>query len=248
MARLWDYFGVDHDEISEHAVSLQRSDHMLTGEFPELGEDGLAACFNRSRALSREDMAFLSWEHPMVTGAIDIIATTEHGNATVSSISIKGLQPGTLLLEALHTVSCAAPKKLGIEKFLPVSPIRTLVDISGKALGEVLSHEKLNTLCKSLPRNTAQAVVKQLHGELQQLHAHSSRLAERQLPALLAAAAQRMRHDIGSEMERLRALQRVNPTIRDEEIDFYETQLAQGMQALEKSGLQLQALRLVVNA
>jgi ATP-dependent helicase HepA len=227
---------------------LRKSDHMLTGEFPELGEDGLAACFDRARALTREDMAFLSWEHPMVTGAIDLIATTEHGNAAVGSISIKGLQPGTLLLEAVHTVSCAAPKQLGLQKFLPVSPIRTLVDIGGKSLGEVLAHNKLNALCKPIPRNTAQAVLKQVHTELQQLHSHSTRLAEQQLPTIVAAASDRLQKEIGSEIERLRALQRVNPTIRAEEITFFERQLDEGRHALDNAKLQLQALRLVVNA
>ncbi len=248
MERLWDYFGVDCDEISTHSFSLRRSDHMLTGDFPELGEDGLAICFDRTQALSREDMAFLSWEHPMVTGAIDIIATTEHGNACVASISIKGLQPGTLLLEAVHTVSCAAPRELGLQKFLPATPVRTLVDISGKSLGEVLSHDRLNTLCKPLPRNTAQAVVKQLHGEIQQLLAHNNRIAETQLPTIVAAATARMQNELRGESERLCALQTVNPAIRDEEITFFERQLEAGESALQKAGLQLQALRLVVNA
>jgi ATP-dependent helicase HepA len=248
MERLWDYFGVDCEEISAHAVSLRKSDHMLTGDFPELGDDDIAATFSRTQALSREDMTFLSWEHPMVTGAIDTIVTTEHGNACIASISIKGLQPGTLLLEAIYTISCAAPKQLGLEKFLSVSPIRTLVDISGKSLGDVLSHTKLNGLCKALPRNTAQAVAKQVHTEIQQLVAHNNRLAEQQLPALIDGAAQRLHSELQHEGERLRALKQVNPAIRENEIEFFERQLAAGDLALKNAGLQLQALRLVINA
>ncbi len=248
MQRLWEYFGVDCDEISEHAVALRRTDHMLTGEFPELDDDGFAGCFDRAQALSREDLAFLTWEHPMVIGAMDIIATTEHGNACVASISIKGLKPGTLLLEAVHTISCAAPRELGLQKFLPSAPVRTLVDVSGKSLGEVLAHDKLNALCKPLPRNTAQAVTKQIHGEIQQLLAHNNRIAEAQLPTIVSAATESLRNELRGESERLRALQRVNPAIRYEEIAFFERQLAEGEAALQNAGLQLQALRLVVNA
>src|SRR5690606_33029636 len=148
----------------------------------------------------------------------------------------------------VHTVSCAAPRGLGLQKFLPATPVRTLVDVSGKSLGEVLSHGKLNAFCKPLPRNTAQAVTKQIHGEIQQLLAHNNRIAEAPLPAVVEAAKTRLQQELRGESARLRALQQVNPAIRDEEIDFFERQLEAGEAALQKAALQLQALRLVVNA
>ena len=51
----------------------------------------------------------------------------------------------------------------------------------------------------------------------------------------------------GREIERLEALQKINPAIRDEEITFFRDQLAQGKAAINQASLQLQALRLIVN-
>jgi len=54
--------------------------------------------------------------------------------------------------------------------------------------------------------------------------------------------------ELHHEGERLRALKQVNPAIRENEIEFFERQLAAGDLALKNAGLQLQALRLVINA
>src|SRR5690606_12874981 len=101
MGQLWDYFGIDHEELSPTSLVIRPSDHMLIPDFPELPEEGISVSFSREQALGREDLAFLSWEHPLVTAAMDLVAHGEYGNACVAGISIKGLKPGTLLLEAL---------------------------------------------------------------------------------------------------------------------------------------------------
>jgi len=40
------------------------------------------ATYQRDIALSRDDMHFITWEHPMVTGAIEMIRGSEFGNAS----------------------------------------------------------------------------------------------------------------------------------------------------------------------
>ena len=51
---------------------------------------------------------------------------------------------------------------------------------------------------------------------------------------------------VAEEIARLRALQRVNPSVRDEEIAVLEARRATGAEALRDATLNLQALRLIV--
>ena len=83
MERVCDQFGVDQQYHSLHSVVLQPGDHMHEHSFPGLSEDGLTATYDRSKALVREDMQFHTWEHPMVTGSMDMILSGEFGNATL---------------------------------------------------------------------------------------------------------------------------------------------------------------------
>jgi ATP-dependent helicase HepA len=246
LERVWDNFGVDHEAHSEHAVVVRPSEQMLVSHFPELSEEGFTATFDRTHALMRDDMEFLSWEHPHTRGVMEMIAGGEYGNATIASISVKGLQPGTLLLEAVYSPHCPAPKHLQLERFLPITALRFVVDRSGKNLSAVLPHPKLNALCSNVPRTAAPAIIARVRADIGVMQEHSARLAAVQLPVLIESARQAMSTTLQNESERLTALHRVNPAIRSEEIEFFRRQLEQGLQILANASLQLQALRLIV--
>ena len=71
-------------------------------------------------------------------------------------------------------------------------------------------------------------------------------LANDQVPALVTAARERGRAQLGREIDRLIALQQANPGVRDEEIDFLRDQLAHFESALEHARLRLDAARVMV--
>jgi len=66
------------------------------------------------------------------------------------------------------------------------------------------------------------------------------------VPALIAEARSNGRELLGHEVDRLVALQQVNPGVRDEEIDFFKEQLKHFEIALEHARLRLDAVRVIV--
>ncbi len=247
MEQLFDQFGIEHDHYAPNALVLRTSDHMLYDHFPGVRESGTTVSFDRQQALAREDLEFLSWEHPMVQETMEMVFHGQHGNASVSSIEVAGLPPATLLLEAWYVVSCPAPAELQLSRYLPLSPVRLLVDSRGKNLNEILSHQQLNALCKNIKRTTALAVVNRVRSEIDQMIDNCEQLAAAQLPAILQAAAATMRHDLGAEVDRLSALRAHNPAIREEEIDFFRQQLEQGLRHIGRGEFRLEAVRVVVS-
>jgi ATP-dependent helicase HepA len=243
---LCEAFGVDQEFHSEQAVILRPSEHMLTGHFPYLREDGTTVTFSRDKALAREDMEFASWEHPMVLEAMEMVHSTELGNAAIGTIKLKGVAPGTMLLEALYTVNCVAPRALQVDRFLPLSPLRLLVDARGKDLAELVPHTRLNELIQSVKKSTALAIIKQVHREVEAKMTLATAQAEQRLALVLSQAENSMREDLGRELARLEALQQVNPSIRQEELDFLRHRIEECAIHIEHANLQLQALRLVI--
>ncbi len=88
MENIFDQFGVDQEHHSAVSVVLRPGEHMLEHSFPGLPEDGLTATYQRDLALSREDFHYLSWEHPMVTGAMDMIMSGDFGNTAVCTMKL----------------------------------------------------------------------------------------------------------------------------------------------------------------
>jgi ATP-dependent helicase HepA len=243
---LCDAFGVDHEFHSEHSLVLRPTEHMLTGHFPHLQEEGTTLTFDRDKALTREDMAFVTWEHPMLVEAMDMVHSTELGNAAIGTIRLKGIAPGTMLLECLFTINCVAPRQLQVERFLPLSPTRLLVDARGKDLAHLVPHERLNTLVERVKKPVALAIIKQVQKDVDAKMALATRQAEARLQDVLAAAEVSMREELGAERERLQALQAVNPSIRQEEVDHLTHQIEECAVHIRHASLQLQALRLIL--
>jgi ATP-dependent helicase HepA len=243
---LCETYGVDSDFHSEHTLILRPSEHMLTGHFPYLKEDGTTVTFDREKALSREDMEFISWEHPMIVEAMEMVHSTELGNAALGTIKLKGIAAGTMLLECLFTVNCVAPKSLQVERFLPLSPMRLLVDASGKDLAAVLPHDRLNTMVERVKKPTALAIIKQVRKEVETKMTLATATAEENLQKILSSAEQTMRADLGAELSRMQALRAVNPSIRQEELDHLAFRIEECAVHISHANLQLQALRLVI--
>ena len=191
-------------------------------------------------------MEFLSWEHRMILEAMDMVHSTELGNAAIGSIKLKGVPSGTMLLEALYTVNCVAPRSLEIERFLPLSPMRLLVDARGKDLAELVPHERLNSLIQKVQKSTALAIIKQVHGEVEAKMSLAKQQSEQRLHKILSDAEARRREDLGNELTRLRALREVNPSIRQQELDHLAYRIDESAVHIQHANLQLQALRLII--
>ncbi len=243
---LCEAYGVEQEHHSEQALVLRPTDHMLTGHFPGLEEEGTTVTFSRDKALAREDMAFLTWEHPMLVEAMDMVRSTELGNAALGTIKLKGIAPGTMLLESIFTINCVAPRNLQLERFLPLSPLRLLVDARGKDLAGLVPHERLNGLVERVNKSTALAIIKQVQPEVDAKMLLATKLAETQLAPTLEDAETRMREELGAERERLQALRAVNPSIRQEELDHLDYKIEECAIHIRHAGLQLQALRLII--
>lgn len=247
MANVFHEYGIEHEYHSDYAEILRPSGHMRSSHFPGLKEDGVTITYSRNKALVREDMAFLSWEHPMVTEAMEMILDSEIGNNTLATISLKGIAPGTLLLETFYTINCAAPKSLQLDRFLPLTPIRLLIDLSGKNLTKILDYQQLNSICEKIKRHVAQAIIKQIRQELEKMLEQSNKFAEQQMQEILLATKIELKKSISHEINRLEALQKINPSIRIDEINFFKQQIVDSEYFINHADLKLQAIRVVVN-
>jgi ATP-dependent helicase HepA len=191
-------------------------------------------------------MEFLTWEHPMILEAMDMVHSTELGNAALGTLKLKGIAPGTMLLEVLYTVNCVAPRALQVERFLPLNPMRLLVDARGKDLAELVPHERLNQLIERVKKSTALAIIKQVGTEVEAKMALASDLAESNLQLILIEAEQTMRAALEGELSRLVALREINPSIRQEELDHLSYRIEQCAIHIQHANLHLQALRLII--
>jgi ATP-dependent helicase HepA len=248
MTRLCDSFGVEFEGHSEHSYVIRPGDHMQVHHFPELKEEGVTVTFDRDTALVHEDRMFMSWEHPMVTGGLDLLLGSERGNAALSVCKIPGLKTGEILLEVIYNVECVAPSHLQVNRFLPPSVMRLLINSRNEDLSNKYSVEQLPGLPVDLGKQTIVQIISSQQDKLRQMLSQAEHLAEQQLPSLVISAIDSMENELTQDMQRLGALQQVNPNVRQEEINAVQEQQRQLKQYMQSARLHQDAIRLIISA
>ncbi len=243
---LFDTIGLNQDDHGENALVVTPSEHMMVPSYPGLPYEGATITFDRDTALSREDMHFISWEHPMIQGGIDLVMSEGVGTSAVSLLKNKSLPVGTILLEMVYVVDAQAPKRSGISRFLPKTPIRILMDGRGNNLSSQVEFEGFNRQLSPVNRHLASKLVSSVQNDVHRLITASEEFAVKEVQTIREQAQKEMEQNLNSELERLQALKAVNPNIRDEEIEVIEKQVNELAGYISQAQYQLDSLRLIV--
>ena len=125
--RLFSYFDIQFEDTTPRSYRLHPiNPDMCEIPFPAMHKTGMHVTFDRKAAVTRDDITFLTWDHPLVVGGIDLLLGSERGNCSVAEVKNGGKM--AILLETVHVLECIAPKGLSMHRFLPPTPIRTVVN------------------------------------------------------------------------------------------------------------------------
>ncbi|PIE24268.1 MAG: RNA polymerase-associated protein RapA [Neptuniibacter caesariensis] len=246
MGRIFDHFGVEQETTGLAGLVLHPGDHMLSAHFPGLPEDGITATFQRSEALSREDMQFLSWEHPMVLAAMEMMLEGSYGSSTLCTMKLLPLKAGSLLVEAIFRLHCISDARLNLQRHLPEAYIRKVLDSNGNDLTAIITEQHFTSLGKRVGKSTAYNLVKHARDQISELVTQMEKQVVVFEAELLSTARDSVLDEYTVEKDRLSALAKVNPNIRQEEIDALAQQEAVLLDALEGASLKMDAIRVAV--
>lgn len=239
---LLDHFGVRIREHEEGDVFLDPAHAYIEG-FPSIPPDGMLATFTRARAIVREDIRFLSADHALVQDAIDLLID---GKAGTTAFGYLRSDEPNLFLEAVFVLETVADTRWHVDQFLAPTPVRVVVDLRGEDHTEALSHEDVidDFTDGDIHRFLEQPSF--TPGLMKKLAAAASAEAEARAPALIAAAQAKATATLTAEIQRLTDLQKINPSVRPEEIALAQAQLGHVTAALAAARLRPDSLRLLV--
>ncbi len=244
---VFDCYGIDIEDGLNNSLIIRPGHHMQANSFPGLAEDGMTLTYDRKTALTYEDMRFMTWEHPLVNGALDMILSNERGNTAVTAIKYNAIKPGTLLVECLYVLESASSEKLQSNRYLPPTTIRVVVDQMGNDIENTLSHDFISESRSKINADTANKIIRMHAKDVRQLVKKSEEMAKIRAPKILESAHTQTKQTLLKEINRLKALRLVNPNVRDEEIQFFEEQWHALNQVLELANLRLDAIRVIVS-
>ena len=244
--RLFDRIGIDQEYLEENLSLVRPTENLVTGQLPGLNEEGVTATYDRSTALAREDVLFLTWEHPIIMESMAVLLGSEIGKACLGTFAHKGVPAGTFLLEALFRIECLAPRYLEAGQFLDYTPIRMLVTKDGKEVGDKLSANYLAEALQSVPSATSAAVLSKLRAMLEALFGSLEQRATDATHQRRQAAVEKAHHFYRGESSRLTYLKTINPGVTEKDLEALSEEQSACLRALEQTKPVLEGLRVCI--
>ncbi len=236
MEQLFDRFGVGIEHLREHE-QLLKPEHLFFDEFP-LPRDGLRITFNRDYALCRPDVTLLSWDHPLVESAMDLLLSSERGSCTL----LQSSHIDHPCLYALFILDVIGAGNRPSNHFLPPTPIDITIDHTRTPSPDILDtaapapHWRIDSATDLRNTFVPQALQAARH------------YAEAEAERITQTARQRAKAELHAEYARICHLARENDSVRADEIELAATLVTETDQALAGAQLRLDAIALILPA
>jgi len=245
MEGVFNTYGVDEEDLSDDIVLIRPGTSLEHSSFPNLPEDGFSATYDRAVALGREDIEFISWDHPMVRNAMDMIITSGKGSSVMSLLKNKQIKEGTLLLEALFIVECPAPAELQLGQLLPATPVRLLLDQAGRDISAAVTTDALDKQLKRVKGDLITPMLKEIQDPVLAMLGKGNELMEARKQDMVEKAQAAFQSYWESEKQRLQALG--NPADNAKALQDVDKRLQKGQELLAKnSQYRLDGIRIMI--
>jgi ATP-dependent helicase HepA len=239
MTDLFDQFGIAIEELGDHCYYI-KPDTVFAGDaFPGMREIGMSITFDRSSAMSNEQMTFISWDHPLVSTCIDLMLDGEQGSSSFGQILGTAAQAG-LVAECTFLLEPVCPVSLGADRFLPPTPIRVVVDHVGNNIKPNFEDTKV----REGNRKWLRSKVEILKRMVPIMREAAEKLAEKDAVKNRKAAGKKMEKVLEDTIDRLERLKRLGHPVRESEITEAQNERDALRVHLAKSRLRLDSIRL----
>jgi ATP-dependent helicase HepA len=243
LLRLFEHSGLHIEELGRRRYFLLPG-NLKSDAFPSLPNEGVTVTLDRQRALERDHEAFLSWDHPMVRAALDLLLGSAAGNASFGLWEAPGGK--RMLLEAWLVVECVAPAHLHVERFLPQTPLRIAVDHVG---GDQTDDKAL--AAAKLRRGDPAALLRNEAVKRKVLPLMLERARELGMArgrSMIRDALAAMHLEMSAEIDRLKDLSEINDHLRPEEITGMLERERELARTIAAARLRIDAVRLIWKA
>jgi ATP-dependent helicase HepA len=238
MSKLLEHFGVVEEDLAQPGVlKLREGDLMKFDPFPGLRPGGVLATYRRDLALSREELQFLSIDHPLVDNSLGLLLEQLEGKASLALWA--GAPEQTIAVQFGFVLQAIGPRRLELERYLSPTPVMVTLDLKGterdwhppklQSLGATIWSRLSGPLHARLPELLEKAT-----------HAAHDRLQGKLDEALRAAGA-----SLEQEQNRKLELQRLG-NLSQAEVDSHAVRMERTLERLRTASLELDALRVIV--
>jgi ATP-dependent helicase HepA len=242
MQRLFKRYGILVEEAGTK-TSVLITEYATDPRFPLPRKEKPVITYDRATALVRDDIEFMTLDHPLVTGSLDLHLSSDHGTTAFAIWNDRATKE--LLLEATFVVECLAPAHLNAFRFLPPTPVRVLLNHKGEDYSDRYSVSELRSKIVNAPVKRLLSNDAITQTVLPKMIESATALASRYAQPIITQAIGSMDKQLSEEIDRLRYLKQRNPAVSQKEIDRCSEEQDILRKHLSESRVRMDAIRVI---
>ncbi len=240
--KILSFCGLDVETVEPRTFTIKPG-HGYTTSLPGFRPSGITATCDRKKALEREEIQFLTMDHPMIRGAMDYLLGSSRGNSA-ATVWVDD-EPEAVLLETIFVLEAVSPPRLNVKQFLPPTPVRVLLDHTLTDQTARIQTPGFDAGLNNAAPKTIKALTAVARPIIAEMIRKSREIAEKRTAPLIRRMVKNAMTNLGNDLDRLVQLKKINPDVREEEIRIAEKERDAIHGCLLSARLRLDAVRLI---
>jgi len=209
-------------------------------------EDKCSITFDRGLASQREDLEFISWDHPWVKGILDDLEASGHCFTATGLCRNSNLPNGHVVVESFFQLKAEGPGRLELNRFLKPTTRRYFVSEELKNLTKLNNETPFIDSYEHLSRDMAKELIQLKNPSIQAALSLSEKLAIHTTQQNVEVAVNDLLDKTKSELARYKSLE-ITPGSYQLEIDALTQKAKESIDLLQNARPRLQGIMIWVN-
>lgn len=204
MNRMFETLGILVETKGPRIIYVKPNPEM-SFHFDAIPKEGLTFAYHRNVAATREDAILLTWDHPLISRATDVLLGTPSGNT--SYVVWEDERSQIVLLEGIflaHPKAGSMPKL--VSRYMPITPVRVVLSHEYEDMSSEYTSEVVNKMVRNGRREWIRNNARPLHNIVPGMMRALTQRADIRMRELAAKAAHQMDTVYAADIARLKRL------------------------------------------
>lgn len=209
---------VDTEETSNGNIIISPSENCPYSFTNSMRDERATITYNRAQAALREDLEFLSWDHPWIKGLIDDIEAAGVGFTACSLMSNSDFKNGQILVESFFLTQAEGPGRLELTRFLKPKIHHYIIGEDLKNLSNSIDFDDLKGQAQPLGKDMAKEIIQMKMPQIEKAIILAERIAQHEIAPQSEHSVSNLVNKTKQEISRYKSLE-ITPGAYQVEID-----------------------------
>jgi ATP-dependent helicase HepA len=246
MLDIFDNGHIETEVASNNNIIVSPQENCPFSFINSLRDEKATVTFNRKQASAREDLEFISWDHPWIRGILDDLEASGDAFTSCALFNNPEFKNGQVFIETLYQVKAEGPGRLELNRQLNPQLRHYVISEELKNMTRLLDIKQMRDEHDLLSKEMAREVIEMKQGNIENAVTLSERLAAHTSKENIVDAITSLQEKTDQELARYQSLE-ITPGSYQTEMDILEKNTKEAIGYLQATKPKLLSLCIWIN-